>query len=67
MDLTSVGIQSKISGGTDMKELVRWMSVPLSCFSLPDVQVGEMEHLHSFFKLYYFYLYLYGIYTKNIL
>ena len=50
-----------------MKELVRWMSVPLSCFSLPDVQVGEMEHLHSFFKLYYFYSYLYGMYIKNIL
>ena len=39
----------------------------LSYFSLPDAQVGEMEHLHSFFKLYYFYSYLYGMYIKNIL
>lgn len=62
MDLTSVGIQSKISGGTDMKELVRWMSVSLSCFSLPDAQVGEMEHLHSFF---YFIIFI-RIYTVCI-
>ncbi len=62
MDLTSVGIQSKISGGTDMKELVRWMSVPLSCFSLPDVQVGEMEHLHSFFN----FICIYTAYIQKI-
>ena len=45
-----------------MKELVRWMSVPLSCFSLPDVQVGEMEHLHSFFN----FICIYTAYIQKI-